>query len=403
MDTSAISTELSACFPIDERLTRALDRWQTCMPGLLLRAAVLEDSLALASFGSFKSSLNLDNQAQQQLIGQLHRNIGSSIDEVLAGEFKAVRLSTLVNNKLLFRELEPVADCLARAGIPVMALKGAGVAPTYYADIGCRPMSDLDLLVPEEDINQAAVSLAGEGWRVRSKAADRPYFDARFSKAISLRHQTTFTYLDLHCHINHRACWPGVDLPYWNRAVPLTNGSKILRLSDSDNLMQVCVHGIAQNHSPPVRWAMDAYQIIKTCGSSLEWGYLVENARRVGFSPELLATLRWLQRELDADIPAEVFIGLKKSGYSGHGLQVWSYSLEGPRGLGEVVSNHWHLFGLATQGLSGWAKLALLPAYFKNSQNCQSFMASILVVGKKLGRYLPQWIFCANYQKDQSH
>lgn len=64
-------------------------------------------------------------------------------------------------------------DVLAARGIPVALLKGISYAGTLYADPGERPMTDVDLLVPRADFDEAARALAALGYGHAGPAVQR--------------------------------------------------------------------------------------------------------------------------------------------------------------------------------------------------------------------------------------
>src|SRR3569623_1058390 len=55
-------------------------------------------------------------------------------------------------------------DALAGAGIEPVLLKGAALALTVYGSFVARPMSDVDLLVPRDDVMRAREALLASGW-----------------------------------------------------------------------------------------------------------------------------------------------------------------------------------------------------------------------------------------------
>ncbi len=184
--------------------------------------------------------------------------------------------------------------------------------------------------------------------------------------------------LDLHCHCHHSALWFDVDEPYWKRAEPLLGYRGMLRLSDTDNLIQVCNHGIAQNGAPHVRWAMDAYQIIKNSNHHVDWDWVVQNANRTLTSPQLFTTFSWLARELQVAIPSWVMSQLAEGSYSHHGLQDWSYRLDPPSSIGEIIDFHWHRFRLSTRKTPTVKTIALVPSYLRSWTNNPSFIRGVL-------------------------
>lgn len=68
-------------------------------------------------------------------------------------------------NHMLRDELDMILGLFRDSGIPVVLLKGAATfADGLYADQGARLMSDLDLLVPEGDLQEAERLLMMEGY-----------------------------------------------------------------------------------------------------------------------------------------------------------------------------------------------------------------------------------------------
>lgn len=64
--------------------------------------------------------------------------------------------------------------CLRSGGIPAVALKGAQLAWQIYPQPWLRPMRDLDLLLPEEQIGPAFALLEQEGFRGQGRRVLRP-------------------------------------------------------------------------------------------------------------------------------------------------------------------------------------------------------------------------------------
>lgn len=73
----------------------------------------------------------------------------------------AARRRGVLNHTLTSR----IAGLLEARGIPVVALKGSTLAETAYGDLGARESSDLDVLIPHEDLDEAVEALGPAGWR----------------------------------------------------------------------------------------------------------------------------------------------------------------------------------------------------------------------------------------------
>ena len=71
----------------------------------------------------------------------------------------------LAANLLLQRDFRQAVTALGNAGVPVIALKGIGTSELLYAHPGLRPMGDLDLLVPREQLEHAVSALTSLGYQ----------------------------------------------------------------------------------------------------------------------------------------------------------------------------------------------------------------------------------------------
>jgi len=85
-------------------------------------------------------------------------------DEARASLKRHYVAQTARNIKAL-HELDGIADALHENGIDAIALKGAHILPQLYADVGCRPMADLDLMIREESVADLGRVMESLGYR----------------------------------------------------------------------------------------------------------------------------------------------------------------------------------------------------------------------------------------------
>ena len=69
-------------------------------------------------------------------------------------ELKAVYVQNTVKNIYLRSEFRKVLGSIKEIDIPVIVLKGAALLETIYQNTALRPMSDIDLLVPEDKADE---------------------------------------------------------------------------------------------------------------------------------------------------------------------------------------------------------------------------------------------------------
>ena len=90
-------------------------------------------------------------------------NILSNVPEEIRSRLKNEYLRTLVQNTNLLNKAQDINAILTENGISPLFLKGILLAPFCYKDPALRPMSDIDLLVPEQDVYRAYDILLNKG------------------------------------------------------------------------------------------------------------------------------------------------------------------------------------------------------------------------------------------------
>lgn len=141
----------------------------------------------------------------------------------------------------LNHELGRVLSALVDRGIEVVLLKGAALVHTVYADPALRPMGDLDLLVPEDRLDDAERVVLGLGYE---------FFDSPEARALARekhRHYPRLTKeegryaVELHRHIVEKGSPLNFDVAeLWSSARPVPpDGSRLRVLSAEDQLVHL--------------------------------------------------------------------------------------------------------------------------------------------------------------------
>jgi hypothetical protein len=289
--------------------------WPTKEQELLLRAALLQGSAAIAAWHEWESNVDIDqlDQGSQRLLPLLYRNLRShKVETPLMGRFKGVYRATWYKNRTAFHDMAVLLDAFHDAGIQTLILKGAALVLLHYKDHGLRPMSDFDILVPTEQAPAAMNLLVKLGWRPKQKPL-KAFSDGYFS----FRHGHEFQdsagrQLDLHWHALLECCYTGADDDFWDSAV-LTklHGMSTYALNPTDQLLHVCVHGAEWNPIPPFRWVADAMIIMNTSQAEIDWDRFIAQAQKRRLILQLEGALSYLQNLLNAPIPPTVLQSMR--------------------------------------------------------------------------------------------
>ena len=182
-----------------------------------------------------------------------------------------------------------VLERLAEVGVRLMLLKGAALGLTVYEAPSGRPLGDIDVLVPPDQVATARQVLAVNGWRAKRSANTD---DLIWCHATGWD-QPSGGSLDLHWHLIPECCWPDADTNVWRRAQPIRlDGQSLLVPAPADQLLHVCVHGLRWSPVQSGHWIADAARIIRHDRAVIDWRVLIDEAGRRRLSFQVSEALR---------------------------------------------------------------------------------------------------------------
>jgi len=286
----------------------------------LLRAGLLEGSAAaeaanrwLALLGNEGTDPGLHqlDLASRRLLPLVYRNAKHSLPPRFQIALRSVHHEYWAENQKRLMRLQELLPWFEADGIPTLVLKGMALSILHYRDMALRPMSDLDILVPEERAPKIVSRLLHNGWTFDyylPSAPTKRYF-YRHTHAISFTHRD-YGDLDLHWHALAEATFRGADQPFWTGSVPLTvNTIKTRALNPTDQLLHACVHGFRANVLAPIRWVADAMTILRN--NPINWTRLLNLAKELHVTIPLGSSLSFLRAAFPAPIPEDVVEDLK--------------------------------------------------------------------------------------------
>lgn len=293
-------------------------------------------------------------------------------------------------NRLLLDELDRVQLAAARAGIATIALKGASVARAYHGDPALRPMSDLDLLTREADLDALGNVLAGLGYAEETPSPS--YVDESRLSPASREHQWSVQREGTAVVVEYRALlleptfWRLFDLDpslsaalrrntqlAWQRVESARDNPAAFHLAAEDTLLHVVTH-LARHADPRLIWLRDVGLIISS-SPELDWAYFCAEVERCRLAGPVWAVLRAAACWTGAAIPRPTEVTLRASlGAQASSLASWEcarlHRRFGGLARGDLrspLSPFW-LLAAAVGRLRGWhprlaaIRWALLPS-----------------------------------------
>jgi hypothetical protein len=254
----------------------------------------------------------LDLARRHGVMPLLHRGLRARGSFVEVPEPARARLEedcheNALDNLRNYGEFRHIARALRDRNIPVVPLKGLHLAELVYRDIGLRPMSDLDILVPVAQLGHAIATVheLGYGFDPDVAGAVDAILDSKCD--IELTHRDMGRLLEIHWSLGEP---PGRYLALideiWRCAAPARVGdADVLVMPPEFLLLHICAH-LACHHAFAfsLRALCDIAEIVRT-DPALDWAVVVEQSERCGCSRGVAAALRLAIDHLGVAVPAE--------------------------------------------------------------------------------------------------
>jgi hypothetical protein len=196
-------------------------------------------------------------------------------------------LHAAMHNTRTYHFLAEALDALAAAGVPVLLLKGAYLAQHVYGNVALRPMGDIDLVVPEEQLSAAAQALQGIGYAMarplrrvgHGREHHLPPFLRPGAPCVEVHGASSFLLLPRPL--------PAAELTrMWADARTVTiTGRSALALAPEDQVLTLCAHAaFGHRFVVDLRPFFDIAAVIRQAGATLDWGTIVAHAQQWGIA-----------------------------------------------------------------------------------------------------------------------
>jgi hypothetical protein len=241
------------------------------------------------------------------------RGLESALPPDIQQRLQAAYRRTAVMSLGFAADLAPIVTILQANAIPVIALKGIYLAAVVYGNLALREMTDMDLLVPRNQLELAAKLLETLGYRQRvghTLDADVAFWHHLVLAAVT---ESRWSMVELHWTITLPPSSYSIDPniepdELWARAVPAHIGNNdLLSLSAEDLLLHLCMHASYHHRFEfGLRPSCDIAATIRRFGDSLDWPQLIERARRWHWARGTYLALRLAGDLVGAAVPPEV-------------------------------------------------------------------------------------------------
>ena len=226
--------------------------------------------------------------------------------------------SAVAQSGLIHAELERVLAALAPV-TSVVVLKGAALGPTLYPAAALRPLSDIDLLVPEDDLAAASAALHALGY------ADMPELTPGINQLVE--YHSSFrggprgsVTVELHWRLVAGAAdWRSPSHDWlWQQIEPWQGASAqppVWQLTPAAHLLYLAAHLVLQHGSNQARliWLYDLHLLLTQHGDRISWPETIAQAQQVRWTDALHTALRATQAYFGTPLPSDLLPALQSA------------------------------------------------------------------------------------------
>jgi hypothetical protein len=213
------------------------------------------------------------------------------------------------HHQMITWETDRLARALDSLAGPVILLKGAAYKALQLDFSQGRLATDVDILVPRDQLPQAEQALLASGWEhMKHDQYEQHYYREWSHELPPLRHKERGTVVDLHHNILPSTARLKPDAAKLIRAARPMEGRRLYTLSPTDSILHRVAHlffdGDLQNG---LRELLDIHELISAYREDKAlWAGLVPRARELDLARPLYYALICCRRLLRTGVPDEV-------------------------------------------------------------------------------------------------
>jgi hypothetical protein len=209
-------------------------------------------------------------------------------------------------------EVARIGAALAASGVPLLLLKGAAYAMAGLAPAQGRLFSDIDILVPRDDIERVEAALMLAGWATQHlDPYDQRYYRVWMHEIPPMQHRQRASTIDVHHAILPLTARARPD-PDKLRAASVALAGGVRVLAPADMVIHSATHLFYDGEfDKSLRDLLDLHRLLLQFGDqSGFWEHLPARARELALGRPLFYALRHCARVLHTPVPAAALVAL---------------------------------------------------------------------------------------------
>ncbi|MEI6211347.1 MAG: nucleotidyltransferase family protein [bacterium] len=242
---------------------------------------------------------------------RLAQQSGFSLPAAANEALRTAHLRSAMRNTRVYHYFGQILAELTRAEIPVVLLKGVGLARFVYPNIAARPMADIDILVAASHLERAVQAVRLLGYQLNHPRAPgqpvRHHVHLEHEQAPPLEINGSSEFIDSTLPVSDAAL-----AAIWARTRPVVmNGLPARLLSPEDELPYLCLHAaITHRFVMDLRPFVDIAALVARYPEGIDWAACRRHAKEWGapdiFQLPLVLAAAWAGAAVPAEFLAAV-------------------------------------------------------------------------------------------------
>ena len=317
---------------------------------LAARSPLHDQRLAEILSGGFDWGRFWDEAGTQQVQPLVARELAGTwlnaiVPPDLARAAREARLQTIGYNLAVHGELQSIGRALRARGIDVAPLKGTHLAQRLFGALDARRVGDIDILVPEERLEDARAVLFDLGYGRRSGASvgieEHSFHGVPY---IRVGPNCSFV-VELHWGLNNPRFVSVEYAGLWRRireAAPA--GAALMPLPSEETLLFLALH-LPKHDLGVLRLIADIDRLLRVEGGGIDWDRVLSTAARWRVSQFLYFALHRARVTLGSPVPEAVMRRLRPHAWRRTAVELLAppQSLLAPPAHGRLRYNRYRL------------------------------------------------------------
>jgi hypothetical protein len=237
------------------------------------------------------------------------KDFNSFLPEGLREFLKNNYYCALVRCQKLWQEFLRIYEVFSQAGVCLLPIKGIALLEDLYKNKYLRPMTDIDLLVKEEDLPKAEEIFCDLGYRKELYGLKEEYWRKKQCHiSFYKREDRKAPFVELHWSLDFKRGSRNILPELWSRIREINvDGMLIKLLSPEDTLFSLALHSRRLGRTLCLKNVYDAILLLNKHALHFDWDYVLDESKRGKMCTTIFFLLSQVKFLLNADIPEMVW------------------------------------------------------------------------------------------------